>query len=75
MRYLSVASGIEAVSVAWEPLGYEPVLYSDIDSFPRAVLRHRQNARPAQRGVRPGKVPLWGDFTVDIEDVLNGRHG
>ena len=64
VMYLSVASGIEAVSVAWHPLGWEPVLFSDIDPFPRAVLRHRQQARNAERGVRPGRVPLWGDFTT-----------
>lgn len=27
-RYLSVCSGIEAASVAWEPLGWEPAAFS-----------------------------------------------
>jgi len=41
MRYLSVCSGIEAASVAWEPLGWTPVAFSEIEPFPSAVLAHR----------------------------------
>ncbi len=41
MRYISLFSGIEAASVAWEPLGWEPVAFSEIDPFPCAVLAHR----------------------------------
>ena len=41
MRYLSVCSGIEAASVAWEPLGWTPVAFSEIEPFPAAVLAHR----------------------------------
>jgi len=41
MRYLSVCSGIEAASVAWEPLGWEPVAFSEIDPFASAVLAAR----------------------------------
>jgi len=38
MRYISTFSGIEAASVAWIPLGWEPLCFSEIDSFPSAVL-------------------------------------
>ena len=38
MRYISLFSGIEAASVAWGPLGFEPVAFSEIDPFPKAVL-------------------------------------
>jgi DNA (cytosine-5)-methyltransferase 1 len=41
MRYFSVCSGIEAASVAWEPLGWEPVGFCEIEPFPSAVLAHR----------------------------------
>lgn len=41
MKYLSVCSGIEAASVAWEPLGWEPVAFSEIEPFPSAVLAER----------------------------------
>ena len=40
MRYLSVCSGIEAASKAWEPIGWEPVAFSEIEPFPAAVLKH-----------------------------------
>ena len=40
MRYGSVCSGIEAASVAWEPLGWKPVWFSEIEKFPSAVLAH-----------------------------------
>ena len=41
LKYLSVCSGIEAASCAWEPLGWEPVGFSEIEPFPSAVLAHR----------------------------------
>jgi DNA (cytosine-5)-methyltransferase 1 len=40
MKYLSVCSGIEAASKAWEPIGWEPVAFSEIEAFPSAVLKH-----------------------------------
>ena len=53
MRYGSVCSGIEAATAAWHPLGWEPAYFSEIDKFPRAVLKHHYPA-----------VPLHGDFTT-----------
>ena len=41
MRYVSVFSGVEAATLAWEPLGWEPVCFSEIDEFPSAVLAER----------------------------------
>ena len=41
LRFLSVCSGIEAASVAWEPLGWKAVGFSEIEPFPCAVLAHR----------------------------------
>jgi DNA (cytosine-5)-methyltransferase 1 len=35
-----VCSGIEAASKAWEPIGWEPVAFSEIEPFPAAVLKH-----------------------------------
>jgi site-specific DNA-cytosine methylase len=42
--YLSVCSGIEAASVAWEPLGWRPAAFSEIDPLACHVLAHRQRA-------------------------------
>ena len=41
MRFLSVCSGMEAASVAWEPLGFKAVGFSEIEPFPCAILKHR----------------------------------
>lgn len=40
MKYVSIFSGIEAATVAWHPLGWEPLAFSEIDPFPSAVLQH-----------------------------------
>ena len=69
MRYLSVCSGIEAASVAWEPLGWAPIAFAEIEKFPSKVLAHHYP-----------RVPNLGDMTKfrewDIErgavDVLVG---
>lgn len=64
MRYISTFSGIEAATVAWEPLGWEPVCFCEVDDFPSAVLAHRF----------PG-VPNLGDITkVDWKEVVE-RYG
>jgi site-specific DNA-cytosine methylase len=53
MRYGSVCSGIEAATVAWHPLGWRAAFFSEIEAFPRAVLKHHWP-----------DVPLHGDFTT-----------
>jgi DNA (cytosine-5)-methyltransferase 1 len=67
LRYLSVCSGIEAATVAWHPLGWQAVAYSEIEKFPSAVLAHHYP-----------DVPNLGDFTkIDVNtlgrvDILAG---
>lgn len=41
IKFGSVCSGIEAASVAWEPLGWEASWVSEIEPFPAALLSHR----------------------------------
>jgi DNA (cytosine-5)-methyltransferase 1 len=67
MRYGTVCSGIEAPSVAWEPLGWEPMWFSEIEKFPKAVLAHHYPNVPDLGDMT--KVN-WDD-TADI-DVLCG---
>jgi DNA (cytosine-5)-methyltransferase 1 len=55
----SVCSGIEAASVAWEPLGWRFAFLSEIEPFPRAVLAHHYP-----------EVTLRGDFTA----IQSGDH-
>ncbi len=40
MIYGSICSGIEAATVAWEPLGWKPAFYSE-DAIADVVLRYR----------------------------------
>lgn len=44
MRFLSICSGIDAPTVAWSPLGWEPIGYSEIEPFCCEVLAHRHGA-------------------------------
>ena len=38
LSFGSVCSGIEAASVAWEPLGWRASWFAEIEPFPSAVL-------------------------------------
>jgi DNA (cytosine-5)-methyltransferase 1 len=40
MKYGSVCSGVEAASLAWEPLGWQAQWFSEIEAFPSTVLQH-----------------------------------
>jgi DNA (cytosine-5)-methyltransferase 1 len=42
----SACSGIEAASVAWDPLGWKPLWLSEIDAAPAAVLDHHYPDTP-----------------------------
>lgn len=53
MRYLSVCSGIEAVSVAWQPLGWQPAMFAEIDPFCCWLLRSRYGASRPQHMPSP----------------------
>ena len=61
MRYASLCSGIEAASVAWEPLGWQPAWFAEIEPFPCAVLQHHWP-----------HVPNHGDMTQLVGKILNG---
>ncbi|HAV7961540.1 TPA: DNA cytosine methyltransferase [Escherichia coli] len=71
LTYGSVCSGIEAASVAWEPLGMTPLWFAEIEPFPARLLAHHWP-----------DVPNLGDMTtiaakirdgiVDAPDVLVG---
>ena len=53
MVYGSVCSGIEAATVAWEPLGFKPAFFAEIDPFCNALLAHHYPS-----------VKNYGDFTT-----------
>jgi DNA (cytosine-5)-methyltransferase 1 len=58
MRYLSVCSGIEAVSVAWQPLGWQPAMFAEIEPFCAWLLHARHSA------TRPIHMPSPHDATT-----------
>jgi DNA (cytosine-5)-methyltransferase 1 len=64
MKFLSVCSGIEAASVAWEPLGWRAIAFSEVDPFASTVL-----------ATRFPEIPNLGDLTnhaqwnIDATDV------
>lgn len=61
-RYVSIFSGVEAATLAWEPLGWEPVAFSEIEPFPCAVLAERWS-----------DVPNLGDITkIDWKEEIDG---
>ena len=60
MRYGSVCSGIEAASVAWEPLGFAPAWFAEIARYPSKHL-----------AARYPKVPNHGSL-VGLADRLAG---
>lgn len=62
MKYLSVCSGIEAATVAWKPLGWEAVGFSEIEKFPSQLLKHHYPT-----------VHNFGDFTKITREVLDER--
>jgi len=59
MKYLSLFSGIEAATQAWQPLGWECVAVSEIEPFPCALL---ENHYP--------HVPNLGDVTKITEQQI-----
>lgn len=64
LRFLSVCSGIEAASVAWQPLGWKAVAFSEIEPFPCAVLAHHYPDTPNWGDMINYKE--WPDANVDL---------
>ena len=66
---------MEAASVAWHPLGWTPVGFSEIEPFPCAILKHRFPNVPNYGSLteyqswplEPGSIDLLvgGGFTAE----------
>lgn len=67
LSYLSVCSGIEAASVAWEPFGFQPVAFSEIEPFPSAVLARHYPDVPNM-----GDMTQYATWNIPAIDVLAG---
>lgn len=67
LSYLSVCSGIEAASVAWEPFGFQPVAFSEIEPFPSAVLARHYPDVPNM-----GDMTQYATWNIPAIDILAG---
>ena len=60
MRFLSLFSGIEAATCAWNPLGWECAAVAEIEPFPCSLLKHHYP-----------EVPNLGDVTKITADQVS----
>jgi DNA (cytosine-5)-methyltransferase 1 len=67
MRYLSVCSGIEAATVAWHHMGWEPVAFSEIEKFPGQVLKHHYPSVP-----NVGDMTKFEEWNLESVELLVG---
>lgn len=67
MIYGSVCSGIEAATVAWQPLGWQAAFFAEIEAFPSAVLKERWPNVP-----NLGDITKFGEWKHADIDVLVG---
>jgi DNA (cytosine-5)-methyltransferase 1 len=70
VRYLSVCSGVEAATVAWHPLGWEPVAFSEIEKFPSEVLKHHYPDVPNLGDMT--KYKEWDFGTTGLDLLVGG---
>tara|TARA_R100000234_G_scaffold100018_1_gene68785 strand:- start:1904 stop:2989 length:1086 start_codon:yes stop_codon:yes gene_type:complete len=69
MKYATVCSGVEACSVAWESLGWQPVFFSEIEDFPSQVLSTHYPSVPNHRDMT--NFEEWG-YERGAVDVICG---
>jgi site-specific DNA-cytosine methylase len=84
VRYASVCSGVEGLSLAWEPLGgFTPVFFSEIEAFPSAVLAKRWPEVPNLGDLTKiegrewkGKIDvLWASLPCQSFSLTGNRYG
>ncbi|WLT09626.1 DNA cytosine methyltransferase [Bartonella apihabitans] len=75
MIYGSVCSGIEAATVAWEPFGWQPAFFSEIEKFPSQLLAQRYGSNMPNEPACQNGVPnlgdmknydKWGKYSIDL---------
>jgi DNA (cytosine-5)-methyltransferase 1 len=67
VKFLSVCSGIEAASVAWNPLGWKAAAFSEIEPFPCSLLKHHYPDTPNR-----GDMTKFKDWPNEPIDLLCG---
>lgn len=68
-RYLSLFSGVEAATLAWQDLGWQAAAVAEIEPFPCAVIAHHWPDIP-----NLGDVSLidWRDFGAEVDVLIGG---
>ena len=69
MNYLSLCSGIEAATVAWHPLKWQAVAFSEVDKFCCALLKHYYPDAPNAGDMT--KVE-WHDYRGTVDLIVGG---
>jgi DNA (cytosine-5)-methyltransferase 1 len=64
LKFATVCSGIGAPEVAWHPLGWESVFFSEIEKFPSVVLAHHYPDTPNYGDMLNFKE--WPDHELDL---------
>ena len=67
MKYGSVCSGVEAATLAWHPLGWQPVFFAEVEPFPCAVLQQRFNATKPLRPLDPDECCKYYERREDTD--------
>lgn len=69
MNYISLFSGIEAASVAWGPLGWNPVAFSEIEPFCCDLLEKRFPEVPNLGDISGVD---WTEYEGSVDVVIGG---
>lgn len=66
MKFGSVCSGIEAASVAWNPLGWKAQWLAEIEPFPCSLLKHHYPDTP-----NLGDMTKFNDWPTDDKHAID----
>lgn len=69
MNYISLFSGIEAASVAWEPLGWNPIAFSEIEPFCCELLAKRFPDVPNLGDISGVD---WTEYEGSVDVIIGG---
>lgn len=69
MNYISLFSGIEAASVAWGPLGWNPIAFSEIDPFCCELLAERFPDVPNLGDISGVD---WTEYEGSVDVIIGG---
>ena len=72
LLYGSLCSGIEAATVAWEPLGYKAAWFSEIEPFASAVLHHHYPTIPNHGDMMGIADKLLFDIAEPVDILVAG---